>query len=117
MCLLMGQSAKCGRFRQDLAGVGVQYPPKSLGQFLKIWGRVIHFGADIATKIYIYIYSNFGADIATKYIYIYNMALPVLRLPQTREAAPNGAACCPFGAGFGLPQLSCQRSCHALHTG
>ena len=45
------------------------------------------------------------------------MALPVLGLPQTREAAPNGAACCPFGAGFGLPQLSRQRSCHALHTG
>ena len=41
----------------------------------------------------------------------------MLRLPQTREAAPNGAACCPFGAGFGLPQLSHQRSCHALHTG
>ena len=48
---------------------------------------------------------------------IQNVALPVLRLPQTREAAPNGAACCPFGAGFGLPQLSRQRSCHALHTG
>ena len=48
---------------------------------------------------------------------IQNVALPVLRLPQTREAAPNGAACCPFGAGFGLPQLSRQRSCHTLHTG
>ena len=40
------------------------------------------------------------------------------KLPQMGQlAAPNGAACCPFGAGFGLPQLSRQRSCHALHTG
>ena len=44
---------KMWQFRQDLVGAGVRCPPKSLGQFLKIWGRVIHFGADIATK-YIY---------------------------------------------------------------
>ena len=44
------QSAKRGRFRRDLVGAGVRYPPKSLGQFLKIWVRVRHFGADIAVR-------------------------------------------------------------------
>ena len=61
---MIGQSAKCGRFRRDLVGAGVWYPPKSLGQFLKIWGRVRDFGADIVTK---YIYT-FGIYI---YVYIY----------------------------------------------
>ena len=31
---------------------------------------------------------------------LYTVALPVLRLPQTRKAAPNGAACYPFGAAI-----------------
>ena len=34
---------------------------------------------------------------------IQNVALPVLRLPQMREFAPNGAACCPFGQDLGCP--------------
>ena len=69
------------------------------------------------------VFKKFGADIAyiiayVLYIYIcVCMALPMLRLPQMKKAAPNGAACCPFGAGFRLPQLSRRRSCHALHTG
>ena len=49
-CDLPIQSAKRGRFRRDLVGAGVRYPPKSLGQLLKIWGRVRRFGADIAAR-------------------------------------------------------------------
>ena len=43
------QPAKCVRFRRDLIWAGVQYPPKSLGQFLTnlgqsqtFWGRHCH---------------------------------------------------------------------------
>ena len=46
----MCQSAKRGRFQRDLVGAGMRYPLKSLGQFLKIWGRVRHFRADIAAR-------------------------------------------------------------------
>ena len=54
------QSAKCGRFRRDLVGAGVRYPPKSWGQSLKIWGIVRHFGADVTTK---YIYSDWWCSV------------------------------------------------------
>ena len=44
------------------------------------------------------------------------MGLPVLRLPQTRKAAPNGAACCPFWATPTISSTLMPRFAHWLSS-